>query len=127
MAEAEAICQLTFMVYCEAKYIPDYVEYNTMQKIIGTTDLQRNFRAVLDEVVNEHVPYVLTRGSRPEAVLVPYSEYLRYQQLEERDVLWRVDMLLARLAEENAEYSADEVAADVAAAVKEARVADSNR
>jgi prevent-host-death family protein len=98
-----------------------------MQKIIGTTDLQRNFRAVLDEVVNEHVPYVLTRGSRPEAVLVPYAEYLRFQQLEERDVLRRVDALLARLAEDNAAYSVDEVAADVAAAVKEVRDANDNQ
>ena len=69
-----------------------------MQKIIGTTDLQRNFRAVLDEVVNEHVPYVLTRGSRPEAVLVPYAEYLRFQQLEVRVVLRRGGALLARVA-----------------------------
>jgi hypothetical protein len=30
-----------------------------MQKIIGVTDLQRRFRAVLDEVVARHVPYVL--------------------------------------------------------------------
>ena len=97
-----------------------------MQKIIGTTDLQRNFRAVLDEVVNEHVPYVLTRGSRPEAVLVPYAEYLRFQQLEERDVLRRVDALLARLAEDNVAYSVDEVAADVAAAAKEVRDAYDN-
>ncbi len=98
-----------------------------MQKIIGATDLQRNFRAVLDEVVNEHVPYVLTRGSRPEAVLVPYTEYIRYQQLEERDVLRRVDALLARLAEDNAAYSVDAVAADVAAAIKEVRNADDNQ
>ena len=98
-----------------------------MQKIIGTTDLQRNFRAVLDEVVNEHVPYVLTRGSRPEAVLVPYAEYLRFQQLEERDVLRRVDALLARLAEDNVAYSVAEVAADVAAAVKEVRDANDNQ
>lgn len=98
-----------------------------MQKIIGATDLQRNFRAVLDEVVNEHVPYVLTRGSRPEAVLVPYTEYLRYQQLEERDVLRRVDALMVRLAEKNATFGDDEIAADVAAAIKEVRDADDNQ
>jgi prevent-host-death family protein len=55
-----------------------------MQKIIGVTDLQRRFRAVLDEVVGQQVPYVLTRGSRPEAALVPYEDYLRFQELEER-------------------------------------------
>lgn len=95
-----------------------------MQKIIGTTDLQRNFRAVFDEVARDHVPYVLTRGSRPEAALVPYADYLRYQQLQERDVLRRVDALLTRLAEQNAAFDANEVAADVAAAVAEARSGD---
>lgn len=92
-----------------------------MQKIIGTTDLQRNFRAVLDEVVQDLVPYVLTRGSRPEAVLVPYADYLRYQQLQERDLLRRVDALLTRLAEQNAAFDESEVAADVAEALAEAR------
>lgn len=92
-----------------------------MQKIIGTTDLQRNFRAVFDEVANERIPYILTRGSRPEAALVPYDEYLRFQQLQEQDVLRRIEALLARLAEQNADYDEAEVAADVAEAIKEAR------
>ena len=84
-----------------------------MEKIIGTTDLQRNFRAVFDEVAKEHIPYVLTRGSRPEAVLVPYAEYLRFQQLQEQDVLRRVDEMLTRLAEQNADVDEAEVRADV--------------
>lgn len=92
-----------------------------MQKIIGVTDLQRNFRAVFDEVTNEQTPFVLTRGSRPEAVLIPYTDYLRYQQLQEADVLQRVDALLLRMIEENDEYDPAEVAADVEAAVQEAR------
>jgi prevent-host-death family protein len=92
-----------------------------MEKIIGVTDLQRNFRAVFDEVANKHMPFVLTRGSRPEAVLIPYADYLRYQQMEESDVLQRVDLLLANMAEKNAGYSSDEVAVDVEVAVREAR------
>ena len=47
-----------------------------MQRIIGVTELQRRFRSVFDEVAKNHVPYVLTRGSRPEAVLIPYQEFL---------------------------------------------------
>jgi prevent-host-death family protein len=92
-----------------------------MQKIIGVTDLQRNFRAVFDEVARENTPFVLTRGSRPEAALIPYEEYLRYQQLQERDVFRRVDALLARMAEQNADYTPEEVVADVTAAVREVR------
>ena len=92
-----------------------------LEKIIGTTDLQRNFRAVFDEVSKAHIPYVLTRGSRPEAVLVPYAEYLRFQQLQEQDVFRRVDAMLTRLAEQNAAFDEDEVMADVDAAIGEVR------
>ena len=39
-----------------------------MQKIVGVTELQRRFRAIFDEVADK-TPYILTRGSRPEAAL----------------------------------------------------------
>lgn len=86
-----------------------------MQKIIGVTELQRRFRAVFDEVVQKHIPYVLTRGSRPQAVLVPYNEYLRWQEQSEEAVLKRFDKLVARMAVQNATYGDDEVEADIAA------------
>lgn len=87
-----------------------------MQRIIGVTELQRRFRAVFDEVAKKRVPYILTRGSRPEAALIPYEEFLRFQALKEQDVLARFDQLVARMAEQNAAISEEEVAADVAAA-----------
>ena len=90
-----------------------------MQKIIGVTELQRRFRTVFDQVARNHTPYVLTRGSRPEAVLIPYEEYLRYQALDEAQVLDRFDRLVARMAEQNAAVNEDELAADVAAARNE--------
>lgn len=76
-----------------------------MHKIIEVTAFQRRFRAVLDEVVGRHVPYVLTRGSRPEAALVPYEDYVRLQELEKGDVLRLFDRCRARLAQRNAEVS----------------------
>lgn len=87
-----------------------------MQRIIGVTELQRRFRAVFDEVAHRRVPYVLTRGSRPEVVMIPYQDFLRFQELQERGVLPRSDRLLTRLAEQNAAYDDEEVAADVKAA-----------
>ena len=87
-----------------------------MQRIIGVTELQRRFRSVFDEVAREHVPYVLTRGSRPEAALIPYEEFLRYQELHEQDLFARFDQLMARMAEQNAGASEDQVEADVVAA-----------
>jgi prevent-host-death family protein len=87
-----------------------------MQRIIGVTELQRRFRSVFDEVAKERVPYVLTRGSRPEAALIPYEEFLRFQALREQDVLARFDQLVARMAEQKAAASEEEAASDVAAA-----------
>ncbi|MBI2940784.1 MAG: type II toxin-antitoxin system Phd/YefM family antitoxin [Chloroflexi bacterium] len=91
-------------------------EVVVLQRIIGVTELQRHFRAVLDEVVSGRVPCILTRGSRPEAVLIPYEDFVRFQELRENETLARFDRLRARLAAQNARYSEDEVAADVEAA-----------
>jgi len=92
-----------------------------MHRIIGVTELQRRFRSVFDQVAKRNIPYVLTRGSRPEAVLIPYEEYLRFQALQEEQVLARFDLLITRMAEQNATVSEEEVASDVAAAIAELR------
>ncbi len=87
-----------------------------MHKIIGVTELQRRFRPVFDQVAKENIPYVLTRGSRPEAALIPYEEFLRFQALQEQEVLARFDRLVTRMAEQNAVVGEEEVSADVDAA-----------
>ena len=87
-----------------------------MQKIIGVTELQRRFRPLFEEVVRKRIPLVLTRGSRPEAVLIPYEDYVRYQELQESEVLARFDRVWNRIAEANAAYGDDEIAADIEAA-----------
>ena len=90
-----------------------------MQKIIGVTELQRRFRSVFDQVAEKNVSYVLTRGSRPEAALISYEEFLRLQALQERDVMARLDQLVARMAEQNAAVDEREVAADIDATLAE--------
>ena len=61
----------------------------------------------------------LARGSRPKAALIPYDEYLRFQTLKEQDVVDRFDRLVARIADQNAAITEEEVAADVATALDE--------
>lgn len=87
-----------------------------MQQIIGVTELQRKFRAFFDDVVRKRTPVILTRGSRPEAVLISYEDYLRFQQMQESEVLARFDKVWDRLAEVNAAVSEEELAADIQAA-----------
>jgi prevent-host-death family protein len=86
-----------------------------MSNVIGVTDLQRKFRPIFDEVARHNRSYILTRGSRPEAALIPYSAFLRLQQLQEKQVLDRFDRFLARMAQLNAAHSDAEVAADLEA------------
>ena len=87
-----------------------------MQKIVGVTELQRRFRAIFDEVVRKNTPVVLTRGSRPEAVLISYEDFQRFQEIQESEVLARFDQVWGRLAELNAAYSDEEISADINAA-----------
>ncbi len=87
-----------------------------MQNIIGVTELQRKFRSYFEDVTRKHTPLILTRGSRPEAVLIPYEDYLRFQQLQESEVLARFNQVWDRLAEVNAAFSDEEIAADIQAA-----------
>ena len=87
-----------------------------MQKIIGVTELQRKFRPFFESVVRKRTPLILTRSSRPEAVLIPYEHYLRYQQMQESEVLARFDKAWDRLAEVNAAFGEDEIAAYIKAA-----------
>lgn len=92
-----------------------------MNRIIGVTELQRKFRTVFDEVAHKHTAYILTRGSRPEAVLVPYDQYLRFAQADEAGILKRFDELLAHMAVANAQYTEEEVEADLVAATRTVR------
>jgi prevent-host-death family protein len=87
-----------------------------MQLIVGVTELQRRFRSFFDQVASQRTAIVLTRGSRPEAALIPYEDYLRFQQMQESEVLARFDRVWERLDELNAAYSDDEIAADIEAA-----------
>lgn len=85
-----------------------------MQQIVGVTELQRRFRSFFDQVVRNRTPIVLTRGSRPEAALIPYEDYLQYQKMQETEVLARFNQVWERLAEVNADFSDEEIAADIA-------------
>ncbi len=84
-----------------------------MPKVIGVTDLQRKFRLIFDEVAHKNMPYVLTRGNRPEATLIPHEVFLQFQEFQEKAILERFDRFTARMAEQNAAYSEAEIMADI--------------
>ncbi|MBI3801120.1 MAG: type II toxin-antitoxin system Phd/YefM family antitoxin [Deltaproteobacteria bacterium] len=92
-----------------------------MGKTIGVTELQKKFLIVLDEVVQQQVPYILTRGSRPQAALIPYEQYEKLVQGNESRILDHIDHALARMTKINARYSDAEVEADLRQTTKVVR------
>ncbi len=84
-----------------------------MMKIVGVTELQRKFKPFFEDVVRKGIPLILTRGSRPEAVLIPYEDYVHFQQMQENEVLARFDRVWNRLAEVNSEINDDELSTDI--------------
>lgn len=87
-----------------------------MPKTVTVAELGDRFRTVFDEVTEDHVPYIVTQGQKPEAVLVPYEEFQRLLKGSENEVLRKFDEVRARIRQRTASFSEEEVAADVAAA-----------
>lgn len=92
-----------------------------MQKIIDAAELQNGVAAVLDDVAQQQMTYILSRDSHPEAALIPYDQFLRYREADRRGVNERFNEMLDRLDALNDGYSEEEIAADIAAAIAEVR------
>jgi prevent-host-death family protein len=90
-----------------------------MHKTIRTAELEQDLRSILREVAESHVSCVVTDQDEPEAVLVPYDEYLKFQKLQQEGVWERIDRLRERMAKQNAGLTDEEIAADVEAARQE--------
>lgn len=51
-----------------------------MTKVIGVSEARTKFKAILDDVARGKHSYVLARGSKPEAAIIPYDEYQSLQE-----------------------------------------------
>jgi prevent-host-death family protein len=94
-----------------------------MQKIIAGNDLELSFQTVIEEVDQQHTPYVLTLRSRPAVALIPYDEYLIFREMRKQEAWGRFDASRARLAEQNAAFSEEEIVDDLNKARREVRSA----
>lgn len=90
-----------------------------MNKTIGIDEIQERFNQVVEEVATSHVPYVLTRDARPSIVMISYEDYLKL--LSRQEIIARFNKTWAEIGEKNAQYSEQEVAADLELATKELR------
>lgn len=104
-----------FMVgYKESR--PSGTDRPTMLKKIAIAELAQRIQTVLEDITSQHAEYVLLQGDQPQAAVVPYDEFCRFQDFRESAIRRRWDRLLDRMAERNARFSEEEVAAEVEAA-----------
>lgn len=57
-----------------------------MSKIIGVTEARSKLGEIVSDVSKKKELYILTRGSKPEAVIIPYDEFLEMEEREKK--LW---------------------------------------
>ena len=92
-----------------------------MDKTIDIQELQKDVDHVVDEVTRAHIPYILTRASQPLVVMMAYEDY---QRLISRENAWaQFSQTWAELGVKNAQYSEEEIEADIKLAIREARTA----
>lgn len=89
--------------------------------IVSTTEIQRNFKRVLDRMKASSEPLVVVRDSQPEAVMLQYSEFKRLSELEREVLKEKMEKILKRMAKHNRNISDKELNADIAAARRATR------
>jgi prevent-host-death family protein len=59
-----------------------------MEKIIGITETRSRIKELIDHVSEKKDIFVITRDSKPEAVVMAYEEYIRTkQEIEEAKII----------------------------------------
>jgi prevent-host-death family protein len=87
-----------------------------MSQMVSMTDLRRRFKEMMDRVIRRREPLILTRANRPEAALIPYDDFVRFQNLQESEMFKRFDAVLEKMEQANARYSDEEIESDLLAA-----------
>jgi prevent-host-death family protein len=78
-----------------------------MSLIIQTTDLRRRVRDVLERVRSQRETFIIKSYNTPQAVILPYEEYMAYQSwqtAQQKRAAWMGE--LRRIAEQVSEYAA---------------------
>ena len=87
--------------------------------MVTVTDIQRNFKHILDNLVPKS-PTVVLRDSVAEAVLISFSEYKRLANLEKDIIKMKVLANIDYLHENNKHFTDEEINRDIEYAKKHA-------
>ena len=59
----------------------------TMLNVINITQARQNLSQLIDEIIATQQPRVLIRESRPEAVIIPYTQYAKEKENWNREFM----------------------------------------
>ncbi len=90
-------------------------------QFVRTTDIQRNFKNVLEKLHASNEPIVVLRDSVPEAVMLTYAEYRRISDIDKQLITARFEKMWKEMAKRNANVSDEELNADIERAKRYAR------
>ena len=92
---------------------------DTQMVMVTVTDIQRNFKHILDNLVPKN-PTIVLRDSVAEAVILSFEEYKRLINLEKESIKNTMLSIMDNLAEKNKDISFDELDKDIEYAKKHA-------
>ena len=55
-----------------------------MENIVGITKARNNIKEIIDSIMDNNEKYIVTRDTNPEAVIISYSDYLKYKETLEQ-------------------------------------------
>lgn len=88
-------------------------------QMVSVTDIQRNFKHILDNLVSKN-PTIILRDSVAEAVILSFEEYKRLANLEKDILKMKVLENLDYMHEKNKDISSEEIDRDIEYAKKHA-------
>lgn len=90
-------------------------------QFVRTTDIQRNFKKILEKLHATNDPVVVLRDSVPQAVMLSYSEYQRISEMEKQLITTRFEKVWKEMAKHNANVSDEELNRDIEEAKRYAK------
>ena len=90
-------------------------------QIVRTTDIQRNFKQVLQKLRSSTSPVVVVRDSVPEAVMLSYQEYERLSMIEKLLLKSQFEHIWEGMRQRNAHVSTAILNADIKRAKRYAK------
>ena len=93
-------------------------------KVVEICELREQLATVIEDVQGGGATYVVAQGGQLVAAIVPYGTIEKWRRVE-REIVEGFNRVMARMAEQNAHFTEEEVDADVREAVREVREARS--